>query len=195
MEQSSNISKYVKYSNRIKLMEQDPFFKDLENSLVKTLDFLSKKFSVRNHYDYFSEPYNDRNCEMLFKVSFLFEDIMWVYFKYAERVRYLSVEFDPVRISSIRDQLSGFDDTVIRNKKPQLKLIYTDFDRIEKSLSDICNCFDGSTADVPNDINTPLRPKGRIRKSDGTITYICGRCEIKILKSPRCPECGQLVKE
>ena len=44
-------------------------------------------------------------------------------------------------------------------------------------------------------INTPMKPKNRIRKSDGSINYVCGRCSILFLKSPRCPECGQLVKE
>ena len=48
--------------------------------------------------------------------------------------------------------------------------------------------------EVP-DINTPMKPRNRIRKSDGSINYICGRCGISFLKSPRCPECGQLVKE
>ena len=43
-------------------------------------------------------------------------------------------------------------------------------------------------------INTPMKPKSRIRKPDGTISYICGRCDKGFLKSSRCPECGQLVK-
>lgn len=45
------------------------------------------------------------------------------------------------------------------------------------------------------DINTPMKPKNRIRKSDGAMTYICGRCGVRFVKSLRCPECGQLVKE
>ena len=46
-----------------------------------------------------------------------------------------------------------------------------------------------------DDINTPMKPKGIVRKNDGLIRYICGRCGMTFNKSPRCPECGQLVKE
>ena len=44
------------------------------------------------------------------------------------------------------------------------------------------------------DINTPMRPKKKIRKADGTISYQCGRCDYSFRQSERCPECGQLVK-
>lgn len=52
-----------------------------------------------------------------------------------------------------------------------------------------------SSSIKPIGINTPLRPKRRLRKADGTIQYVCGRCEESFVKAPRCPECGQLVKE
>lgn len=45
------------------------------------------------------------------------------------------------------------------------------------------------------DINTPMRPKKKIRKADGTISYQCGRCDYSFRQSNRCPECGQLVKK
>ncbi len=48
---------------------------------------------------------------------------------------------------------------------------------------------------VYQDINTPMMLKDRVRKADGTVQYICGRCGVTFIKSPRCPECGQLVKE
>ena len=44
-------------------------------------------------------------------------------------------------------------------------------------------------------INSPMKPKDIIIKKDGQIMYICGRCGKTFVKSPRCPECGQLVKE
>ncbi len=44
-------------------------------------------------------------------------------------------------------------------------------------------------------INDPLPPKDIIKEEDGTIHYICGNCGSKYQKAPRCPECGQLVKE
>lgn len=46
----------------------------------------------------------------------------------------------------------------------------------------------------PDSINTPMKPKGIIRKKDGSVQCICARCGQAFLKSPRCPECGQLVK-
>lgn len=48
---------------------------------------------------------------------------------------------------------------------------------------------------IGNDINIPIEPKSRIRGDDGNIRYVCRRCGESFLKSPRCPECGQLVKE
>lgn len=45
------------------------------------------------------------------------------------------------------------------------------------------------------DINTPLSPKSVFEDTDGTIRFKCGLCGKGFLKAPRCPECGQLVKE
>lgn len=48
---------------------------------------------------------------------------------------------------------------------------------------------------LPSDINTPILPKNVIKDPDGNICYECGRCGVTYHKAPRCPECGQLVKE
>lgn len=55
--------------------------------------------------------------------------------------------------------------------------------------------IDWKESSVSADINTPLRPKRKIRKADGTISYKCPRCNEFFKKSDRCPECGQMVKE
>ncbi len=55
--------------------------------------------------------------------------------------------------------------------------------------------LDDANIHEPSGINTPIKPKGIVRKSDGTIRYICGRCGQSFNKAPRCPSCGQLVKE
>lgn len=55
--------------------------------------------------------------------------------------------------------------------------------------------LDSIEVDNTDDINTPKKPKNRIRKADGSMQYICGRCETAFIKALRCPECGQLVKE
>jgi hypothetical protein len=47
----------------------------------------------------------------------------------------------------------------------------------------------------PQDINTPLVPKNIINELDGTVRFQCARCDYVFLKAPRCPECGQAVKE
>lgn len=44
-------------------------------------------------------------------------------------------------------------------------------------------------------INTALKPKDIIFKQNGTVKYICARCDYEFVKSPRCPECGQLIRE
>ena len=43
-------------------------------------------------------------------------------------------------------------------------------------------------------MNIPVRPKNRIRKSDGSIRYVCGYCGTPFSKLPRCSACGQLAK-
>lgn len=44
-------------------------------------------------------------------------------------------------------------------------------------------------------INVPMIPKDIVKVTDGSVKYICGRCESTFVKNARCPECGQLVKE
>lgn len=44
-------------------------------------------------------------------------------------------------------------------------------------------------------INIPIKPTKTINNENGSIQYICGRCKTIFEKSPRCPECGQLVDE
>ncbi len=51
-----------------------------------------------------------------------------------------------------------------------------------------------ASSSVLRDINTPLRPKNRIRKPNGEVYYICARCNGKFKQANRCPQCRQLVK-
>ena len=48
--------------------------------------------------------------------------------------------------------------------------------------------------DVPDDINTPMKPRNTLNLEDGAVHYVCGRCGTEYNKAPRCPECGQLVQ-
>lgn len=52
------------------------------------------------------------------------------------------------------------------------------------------NWIDKSTG-----INVPLAPKSVITAPDGTIKYHCANCDYLFTKAPRCPICGQAVKE
>ena len=45
------------------------------------------------------------------------------------------------------------------------------------------------------DINIPMKPKKEIHEENGAVKLQCPRCNSIFVKAPRCPECGQLVKE
>lgn len=198
MDANNSISKYTQYGNAIKRLENESQFRKLEESLVKTLNYLDKRFSITSAYNYFESPTPKFDNSMLFKIYNRNQMIMYVYFLYSVNSRYLSVEVAD-SVNSIIGQLSGFDDVIRRKTPPPLKLVFSDFARIEASLIKICDFLDKGSISLQSqhsdDINTPLRPKNVIRKTDGSIRYVCGRCEESFLKSRRCPECGQLVKE
>ena len=65
---------------------------------------------------------------------------------------------------------------------------YEDTDALFRLINDM-------TGGLVSSINIPMKPQNTIRKQNGDIRYICGRCGHSFLKSQRCPECGQLVKE
>ena len=44
-------------------------------------------------------------------------------------------------------------------------------------------------------INTPMKSKKETREDNGTIKLQCPRCDLVFVKAPRCPNCGQLIKE
>lgn len=101
-----------------------------------------------------------------------------------------------------------FSDPVFRNPKVEInpayvknpkdtyfaKVIFDTNVKTEQIKEAIYSYRTGSVADY-NDINTPMEPKSKNLGEDGNIRYICGRCGSTYLKSPRCPECGQLVKD
>lgn len=114
--------------------------------------------------------------------------------------RHLTMSLDVVR--------KIFSDPVFRNPKVEVnpayeknpgdtyitKVIFDTSVSTTKIKEAIYSYRTGSVANY-SDINTPMEPKSRIKGEDGNISYICGRCGLAFLKSPRCPECGQLVKE
>lgn len=55
--------------------------------------------------------------------------------------------------------------------------------------------IDSIEMEKTDDINTPVVPNDKVRKADGTIQYLCGRCNTLFVRAVRCPVCGQLVKD
>lgn len=54
----------------------------------------------------------------------------------------------------------------------------------------LCNLWDQTIMNI----NIPMAPKDIVKMTDGSVRYICGRCETAFIINTRCPECGQLVK-
>ena len=194
---NNNNFKYWESNSIVKQLEGNPEFSILEESLINTINYLDSRYVVILAYDYISNPTGKRDNDMLFKVSYGDKEIMWVYFFYSKRGKYINLEVDNDTVSGIKANLSGFESIKERyyQNYPTLKLRFRSYELIEQSLVDVCNCLE-SGADsngVIGDINSPLKPKGTIRRTDGRIQYICGRCGLSFYKSPRCPNCGQLI--
>ena len=196
MNQESIITKYVPYSDALREQEKDNNFRLLEESLVRTLDYLSSRFSVTLWYDHFTNPKKKWFGDMLFKIRSSTEEIMWVYLIFKTRNKYISIEVDADRVANIRSQLNGFYREQERNQYPTLKLFFNDYKAIEKSLVAICDCFvstkDNPLQDDVSDINIPMKP-GRVNHDGDLVIIDCSCCGASFIKAPRCPECGQLI--
>lgn len=199
MENDNRLFKYIGNSKAVNRLEDEYEFRAQEDSLLKTLDYLESRYTVIKAYDHITSPTPKYDTDMLFKISTDYREIMWVYFQYAPRSKYISVEVDNDTVVGIKPQLSGFVRARVRSTPgyPSLKLVFNNYALIKQSLADICDCLDnhgqgGSSND--SGINFPMTLKGIIHKSDGTIQCLCGRCGMSFTKAERCPECGQLVR-
>lgn len=196
------LSEYCKGSQIIASLERDSQYKSFADSLSHTLDCLSNRFRVELAYDEFTTPRRGRDNEMLFKVYRDNKDVMWVYFLYSKTrydAQYISIEVDDRYIKGIKNSLNGFIKTIERKSYPNNKFEFRDYDSISSSLVMICDAIENTsptkkTALISDDINTPLRPQKVIKYNDGSIRYVCTRCGSSFAKSPRCPECGQLIE-
>lgn len=195
MEATNGIAKYTEYSEAIIALERDSLFRTQESSLVQTLDYLASRYSILTAYDHISFPSKKCSTDMLFKIYGGDKDIMWVYFNYSSKYKYISIEVDNESVDEVKSQLIGFDKIQVRTSPnyPSLKLFFREFDRIKQSLVAICDCIDRSGGSMSADINTPVFPRRIVNGQDGSTKYICGRCGSLFLKNARCPDCGQLV--
>ncbi len=108
------------------------------SSLELIVNWLENRYSVNLAYNYLSDPNQSRN-DMLYKVYYKNTDVMWVYMIFSKRSHYISLETDPAYLSNLNIDELYCDKSLIRESRPCLKLFYTRFDKIESSLSRICN--------------------------------------------------------
>lgn len=195
MESTYDISKYTEHSEAIINLENNYDFRTQEASLVQTLDYLTSRYTIVTSYDHISAPTKKCSTDMLFKIYSVDQDIMWVYFNYAPKSKYISIEVDNDSVTGVKSQLIGFEKLQVRTSPncPSLKLFFHSFDRIKRSLVAICDCLDGRNNSQTTDINSPISPRSIVNNQYGS-KYICGRCGAAFLKNARCPECGQLVR-
>ncbi len=193
---ADTLNNFVANSTILRQMEEQSEFRVIEESLDKTLAFLAARYSVLCAYDYITNPVDKRNNDMLFKIRNDRKEVMWVYFKYSVKSKYISLEVDNDTVKSVKPLLYGFDSIKERHYQnyPTLKLIFHNYKLIENSLEKICVCLDQGAAPVLHDINTPLKPRNVLLSAEGSVRYICGRCGKSFKKASRCPECGQLIK-
>lgn len=108
---------------------------------LDSLDFitawLNHRYTVKQSYDYISEPNKARN-DMLYRVYYGKKDIMWVYMIYSKRSRYISLETEPEYLDGIDLNRLGCDEHLIRQSHPRLKLIYKQINSMGEVLSQIC---------------------------------------------------------
>ena len=101
--------------------------------------------------------------------------------KYSRLKLISEFDIDSLSLSSLRD--NGLKNAPQR----AIKLSGNVLDYIESQLVGMLTNEDG--------INTPLSPINKFRGTNGHMYYTCARCGDNFIKSPRCPICGQLVKE
>ena len=189
------LSEYCNNSDVIKRLEENDIqFKEVSQGLTDTLDYLATRYTVNLVYDYFTDRSGRYVDNALFKIYFDNVEIMWVWFTFGKKNRYTSIEINPLSIERSTIDLSSFDKIIKRTQRPQLKLEFTRYERVQETLKLICDAIEKYfNINRVDSINSPLRPKRIIRKTDGRLELLCGRCDVSFVYAPRCPECGQLV--
>lgn len=115
----------------------------VERALEKTLEFVQSRYMVVQAFDRFESPTKKYKNDKLWKVRNGQNEIMWVYYIRREKAHYVSVETKPDYVATVRDKLNCF---VVTNRKtyPQLKLAFTNYDRVSDALACICDSIDDS---------------------------------------------------
>lgn len=111
------------------------------DSLNKIVKWLGIKYTVKLSYDYLSDPNKARN-DMLYRVYRDGKDIMWVYFIFSQRSRYISFETEPEYVSTVDFEKLHSDRIQIRKSHPCQKMFFSEFEKIEESLALICEAIE-----------------------------------------------------
>ena len=111
------------------------------DALNRIIEWLGIRYSVKLSYDYLSDPNKDRN-DKLYRVYRNGKDIMWVYFIYSKRSRYISFETEPEYVSTVDLERLNSDRIQIRKSHPCQKMFFSAFDTIEDSLTLICDAIE-----------------------------------------------------
>ncbi len=111
------------------------------NSLKVITEWLSQRYSVKQSYDYLSDPNKSRH-DLLYKVYRGSKDIVWVYMIYSSRTHYISIETEPEFILDVSLDTLCCDKSQVRESHPCQKLFFTRFDKITDSLSLICDSIE-----------------------------------------------------
>ncbi|MBR4634876.1 MAG: hypothetical protein IKO51_00755 [Clostridia bacterium] len=102
----------------------------IKESLLKTIEYLSSRYTVRLAYDHFEKPSTRSNNDILYKVFNDYKDIMWVYYTRLKTTHYVSVETEPEYLESIDREITGFTRIQDRNAHPCRKMFFEDYTAI-----------------------------------------------------------------
>lgn len=114
---------------------------NIKDSLLKTIEYLATRYSVRLAYDHFENP-TTRSNDILYKARNDHKDVMWVYYIQSKTTHYVSVETEPEYVESIDHALTGFTKIQDRNAHPCRKMFFEDYEAIKASLVEICDSID-----------------------------------------------------
>ena len=128
-------------TDKIHSLSSDINFSRMHKSLKTTLEYLQKRYKVRLSYNHFDDPKSHSN-DMLYKVNNGKKDIIWVYFLYSQRSRYISIETEPEYLKNNSNLSAGFTKTMLRASHPCLKMFFERYESISASLVTICDSID-----------------------------------------------------
>ena len=131
----------------------DPSFDLLNGLLSETVGYLKSRYEVKLIYDRFKKPTRYKN-DLLYKIYRNGKDILWVYFIFKERSRYISLECEPEYLTFINDYSLKSDKIKIRVSHPCQKMFYYSNTDILLDVVEICDSIERYFDDKDNGANS-----------------------------------------